>query len=146
MYKQLKKQLAFVEKEVDIALKNGIRKIDKSDPLMVFERNCHRQFWQRYNGFATFLNQRTEKCKAMIDDTELLIKKTMQYYGEEYPEKSVDDFFQTIINFIDDFHMYSDQDFDLDDEIIIVDESTVTIQGDPAIDSPMLMPVANSSV
>ena len=59
-------------------------------------------FLKNYNKFFKIIKEQTEKSHIIIEETESIVKETMLYYGEKYPDMSPQAFFSIIIRFVDD--------------------------------------------
>ena len=63
------------------------------------------------------LETQVADCQDLFRNTEDLVRKTLGYYGETYPECSPDDFFQIMVDFITDIiENLSESDVDEDDD------------------------------
>jgi len=90
-----KKNYKFLKKEIGIALK-----IERKKEHTVKRKMCV-VFLQNYFKFCKMLNVSTKKCKKNLEETENVVKDTMLYYGEKYPDITAQDFFSIINQIID---------------------------------------------
>ena len=86
----------FLKKQVGIALKE-----DKKGENSV-NRKMAIVFLKNYFKFYKHIKARIVKCNTNLKEAEEIVKGTMEYYGEKYPELSAQDFFRIITQFIQD--------------------------------------------
>jgi hypothetical protein len=75
-------------------------------------------FWKNYHGFSKQIVQQVNDCRSQLRETEVIVQKTMMYYGEDPKEKNFNDFITNIIKFIDDMHASSAFPHPIDDHDI----------------------------
>jgi hypothetical protein len=102
-FDSLKSTLATIETEVEY-LSNEL-KIAKEKT----GHESHPLFLERFGNLGEHLVQKTRKLRDKTKQTEDLIRLTMMYYGEKYPEKSFEEFTKAIDSFVTDFILFSQQ-------------------------------------
>lgn len=97
-----------------------------------------------YHEFAKEIESTILECKSIIEDTENIVKRTMSYYGEQYPECSLNDFVMIIVNFIDDIE--SNRHFPKEDGDVHLNIDPIAEENDllPEIDAVQINNALNA--
>lgn len=89
-------RLTFMNQQVKYAL-SVVKKKEKTQ-----EKRLARIFLKNYYNFSKKYNKQAKQYKTLITDTQDIVKDTMLYYGEKYPDVSPEQFFSVITQFIED--------------------------------------------
>ena len=93
--KEISEQRDFLNSEITY-VKNYIkRKSHNEMKCKLFEI-----YLQNYDEFAITLSKNIDELSKIVKETENIIRMTMRYYGEKYPETTFNEFISMIHNFI----------------------------------------------